>query len=107
MIVKNTKSETKFIDISDFSFCENGRQFPVVSLFSGAGGLDIGLEESGFNTAVCVEYDADCRETLRYNRPEWKLFEDGIKVEKGKIKTRIPGVIRGIDADELMTFAVL
>jgi DNA (cytosine-5)-methyltransferase 1 len=107
MIYNNTKSETKFIDISDFPFGKNGMQFPVVSLFSGAGGLDIGLEESGFHTAVCVEYDEDCRETLRYNRPEWKLFEEGVKVEKGKIKTRIPGDIRDIGIDELLKLAGL
>jgi len=107
MIYNNTKSETKFIDISDFPYHKNGGQFPVVSLFSGAGGLDIGLEESGFHTAVCVEYDADCRETLRYNRPEWKLFEEGIKIEEGKMTNRIPGDIRDIEVDELLRFAGL
>ena len=107
MINKNTKSETKFIDISDFPYGKNGMQFAVVSLFSGAGGLDIGLEESGFNTAVCVEYDEDCRETLRYNRPEWKLFEESAKFEKGKMKTRIPGDIREIEVDELLKHADL
>ncbi|HRB79334.1 MAG TPA: DNA cytosine methyltransferase, partial [Niabella sp.] len=70
-------------------------------------GLDLGLEESGFHTAVCVEYDADCRETLRYNRAEWKLFEDGVKFEKGKMKTRIPGDIRDISVDELLKFSGL
>jgi DNA (cytosine-5)-methyltransferase 1 len=64
MIYSNTKTETKYIDISDFSFGNNGKQLPVVSLFSGAGGLDIGLEESGFQTAVCVEYDTDCRPVI-------------------------------------------
>ncbi len=107
MILKNTKTETNFIEIRDFNFGKNGLQFPVVSLFSGAGGLDIGLEESGFHTAVCVEYDADCRETLRYNRPEWKLFEDGLKFEKGEMKTRIPGDIRDISVDELLKFSEL
>jgi DNA (cytosine-5)-methyltransferase 1 len=107
MIYKNTKSETKFIDISDFPFGKNGMQFPIVSLFTGAGGLDIGLEESGFHTAVCVEYDADCRETLRYNRPEWKLFEEGVKFDTGEMKTRIPGDIREIEVDELLKFAGL
>ena len=107
MIYKNLKSETNFIDISDFPFGKNGMQFPVVSLFSGAGGLDIGLEESGFHTAVCVEYDADCRETLRYNRPEWKMFEEGIMFEKGKMKKRIPGDIRDIGVDELLKLAGL
>jgi DNA (cytosine-5)-methyltransferase 1 len=107
MIYTNTKSQTNYLDISDFPFGKNGMQFPVVSLFTGAGGLDIGLEESGFHTSVCVEYDTDCRETLRFNRPEWKLFEDGVKVEKGKIRTRIPGDIRDIGVDELLKFAGL
>ncbi len=99
MIYSNSNSGTNFIDISDFPFGKNGMQFPVVSLFSGAGGLDIGLEEAGFHTAVCVEYDTDCRETLRFNRPDWKLFEDGLKTEKGKMRPRIPGDIRDISVD--------
>ena len=103
----NTKSGTSYLDISDFPFGKNGIQFPVVSLFTGAGGLDIGLEEAGFQTAVCVEYDADCRETLRHNRPEWKLFEEGIKIQKGIIGTRIPGDIRDIGIDELLNFSGL
>ena len=71
----------------------------VISLFTGAGGLDLGLEEAGFNTAVCVEIDKDCRETLRKNRPDWKLFED----DKG----RIPGDITKISSKELLRFAGL
>ena len=86
MMYTNTETGTNFIDIVDFPFGKNGMEYPVVSLFSGAGGLDIGLEEAGFHTAVCVEYDIDCRETLKFNRPEWKLFDDGLKVEKGKMR---------------------
>ncbi|HQQ93167.1 MAG TPA: DNA cytosine methyltransferase [Bacteroidia bacterium] len=107
MKYENLKTKNRYLDISNFPFGKNGMQFPVVSLFSGAGGLDIGLEESGFHTAVCVEYDADCRETLKHNRPEWKVFDEGFKVEKGKIKTRVPGDIRDIGVDELMKFAGL
>lgn len=40
----------------------------VVSLFTGAGGLDIGLEMAGFKTVAAVENDADCIETLRSNQ---------------------------------------
>lgn len=49
----------------------------VLSLFTGAGGLDLGLERAGFEIAGCVEADRDCRETLRKNRPEWRLIEPG------------------------------
>jgi len=49
----------------------------VVSLFSGAGGLDLGLEAAGYAIRLCVENDADARETLRKNRPGWKLAEPG------------------------------
>lgn len=107
MIYSNSKTGMKYIDISDFPFGKNGLQFPVVSLFSGAGGIDIGLEDCGFSTAVCVEYDADCRETLRFNRPEWKLFEEGVKIEEGKISLRIPGDIRDISVEELLKFSGL
>ncbi|MFZ1059779.1 MAG: DNA cytosine methyltransferase [Candidatus Rokuibacteriota bacterium] len=49
----------------------------VVSLFAGAGGLDLGLEAAGFKVRLCVESDEDARETLRANRPRWKLSEPG------------------------------
>jgi DNA (cytosine-5)-methyltransferase 1 len=107
MISENKKTGTRYIDISNNSQNENDQEFAVVSLFSGAGGLDIGLETAGFKTAVCVEYDVDCRETLRENRPEWKLFEEGVKIEEGKIRKRIPGDIRDIGVSELLAFADL
>jgi len=43
-----------------------------ISLFTGAGGLDIGLEQAGFETRVCVEYDRACHETLEANRPRFR-----------------------------------
>lgn len=49
----------------------------VISLFAGAGGLDVGLEAAGFENRLCVEIDENARATLRLNRPEWKIAEPG------------------------------
>lgn len=47
----------------------DGRLRPtLVSLFTGAGGLDIGLELSGFRTVAAVDADSDCVATLRPNQ---------------------------------------
>jgi len=102
-----SKPRTTYTSITDFSFNENRGDLAVISLFSGAGGLDIGLEESGFTTALCVEYDEDCRETLRYNRPDWKLFEKNNIIKNGSVKYRVPGDIRDISADEILDFSGL
>ncbi len=49
----------------------------VISLFSGAGGLDYGFEAAGFDTAVALELDHDACETLRTNR-RWEVIERSI-----------------------------
>jgi len=38
-----------------------------ISLFSGAGGLDLGLESAGLSVSVSQEFDSDAVETLRAN----------------------------------------
>lgn len=48
-----------------------------LSLFSGAGGLDLGLSSAGFDAKVCVEIDEDSRKTLATNHPNWTLAEPG------------------------------
>ena len=53
----------------------NGARRSVLSLYSGAGGLDLGLEAAGFDVVLCVEIDEDCRATLRKNRPTWTLSD--------------------------------
>ncbi len=39
----------------------------AISLFSGAGGLDLGLAEVGIETLACVEIDRHCVSTLQRN----------------------------------------
>lgn len=40
-----------------------------ISLFTGAFGLDIGLEKAGFNTVAIVEKEVDATKTIALNRP--------------------------------------
>jgi DNA (cytosine-5)-methyltransferase 1 len=49
----------------------------MLSLFTGAGGLDLGLEAAGFDPVLCVEVDRESRETLKRNRPGWRLSDPG------------------------------
>lgn len=74
----------------------------VISLFTGAGGMDYGVEAAGFETVVAVEMDKWCCETLRANR-EWEVLENKIenltskeilnagKLKKGEAKLLIGG----------------
>lgn len=43
----------------------------AISLFSGAGGLDLGVEQAGFGIAASVEWDVDAADTMEKNASEW------------------------------------
>lgn len=49
----------------------------VISLYTGAGGLDLGFEAAGFETAVAVEMDQEAVATLRHNR-KWPVLNRDI-----------------------------
>src|SRR3546814_12739412 len=42
-----------------------------ISLFSGGGGLDIGVHEADFRTLACIELDSNACETLRHNQDRY------------------------------------
>ena len=48
----------------------------AVSLFSGAGGLDMGVDDAGFKTICSMDSDVHCAATLRRNargKTGWKV----------------------------------
>lgn len=50
----------------------------TIELFAGAGGLALGIERAGFDTIGLIEFDKDASDTLRANRPEWRVINDDI-----------------------------
>ncbi|WP_329247916.1 DNA (cytosine-5-)-methyltransferase [Actinoallomurus sp. NBC_01490] len=52
--------------------------FKVVEICAGAGGQSLGLDLAGFKHELAVELDANAANTLRHNRPDWKIAEGDV-----------------------------
>jgi len=63
-----------------------------ISLFSGAMGLDLGIEQAGFKTAVCVENNPCAVETIKLNRPDLPVFDCSIVDVTGDQLRRAAGL---------------
>ena len=92
------KEQLKIFDELDFMFNQQENtnkvapdfNYSVLELFAGAGGLAIGLEKAGLKCVALNEIDHWAAETLRQNRPNWKVIEDDVRnvsysAYKGKV----------------------
>ena len=55
---------------------EKKRKPIALSFFSGAMGLDLGIEKAGFDIRLTCEIDKFCRQTITLNRPNTALLGD-------------------------------
>lgn len=55
------------------------KRLTCLELCAGAGGQAIGLERAGFEPVALVEIDRHACETLRRNRPQWRVTETDLR----------------------------
>ena len=67
----------------------------LISLFSGAGGLDLGFEKAGFNILTASEYDKTIWETYEKNHRANLIKKDISKVSSDEFPDNIEGIIGG------------
>lgn len=85
-LYNRTQVETLFADFFSHelddavsNYAEPEHPYSVLELFAGAGGLAVGLEKAGLNCVALNEIDKWACETLRKNRPHWKVLEGDVK----------------------------
>lgn len=69
--MKKNKKQKNYLgsfDLDELKYLKpNAKPYTVISLFSGAGGFDIGTSQAGFQTRVMVEWEKAACDTLRAN----------------------------------------
>jgi len=68
----------------------------LISLFSGAGGLDKGFHNAGFQTIIANEFDSKICPTFKANFPDTQLIEGDIRdLKENVFPEQIAGIIGG------------
>ena len=74
----------------------------IMSLFSGAMGLDLGLEAAGFHTALALEINLDAIDTISNNRPLLPIITEKIEdvttqaiLQKAQLRQRETCIVSG------------
>ncbi len=74
---------------------KNREKMKIVSLFTGAGGLDLGFEKAGFETIWANEFDNKIWETFEFNFPNAKLDRRSITDVEASEVPAADGMIGG------------
>ena len=61
------------------NYVEPNKNFTVLELFAGAGGLAVGFEKAGLKCVALNEIDKWACRTLRNNKPDWNVLEGDVK----------------------------
>ena len=61
-------------DIIEVIHKEKDKNFSAIELFAGAGGLALGISKAGFKTLGLIELNKDAADTLKLNRPDWRVI---------------------------------
>jgi DNA (cytosine-5)-methyltransferase 1 len=72
----------------------------TISLFSGAGGLDLGVERAGFRTVAAVEWDEDAADTMEKNAPSY--FPELRNVLRADLYPLATGVGKGVTTRDIL-----
>jgi DNA (cytosine-5)-methyltransferase 1 len=67
-----------------------------IELCAGAGGQALGLERSGFQHAALIELDAHACQTLRLNRPQWRVDQADLQAYSAEAFCGIDLVAGGV-----------
>ena len=71
-------------------------EYSLISLFSGAGGMDLGFEKAGFKVEIANEYDSKICPTYRHNHTHTKLIEGDIRnIDESVFPEGLCGIIGG------------
>jgi DNA (cytosine-5)-methyltransferase 1 len=64
-----------WFEVDTKTVSDQASSFNFIDLFSGAGGMSVGVRSAGFNKIASVEIDNDASNTIRKNFPEGVHFE--------------------------------
>ena len=69
----------------------SGDRHTAVEIFSGGGGLAVGLREAGFYTVAAVEVEPHAAATFKANHPTVQVFRQDVRTVTGAMLAPLTG----------------